>query len=85
MGQILKDIHIPDGILHQLQNSLRQDSEQFREETTAQRTRLEQRLSAVRRRMEQSYLDKLDGKISEEFWSAKHAEWQQEADGIALR
>jgi site-specific DNA recombinase len=66
------------------QNSIREDSKQIREETATQRGRLEQRLSAVRRRIEQSYLDKLDGKISEEFWSAKHSEWQQEADGIAL-
>ena len=46
--------------------------------------RLEQRLSAVRRRIDQAYLDKLDKKISEEFWSAKHAEWQEEADAVAL-
>ena len=84
LGQILKNIHIPDDILHQLQSSLREDSEQIREETTAQRTRLEQRRSALRRRIEQAYLDKLDGKISEEFWSAKHGEWQQEANGIGL-
>ena len=56
----------------------------MQEETAAQRTRLEQRLSAVRRRMEQAYLDKLDGKISEEFWAAKNAEWQEEANGIVL-
>jgi site-specific DNA recombinase len=84
LGQILKDIHIPDDVLSQLQNSIREDSKQIREENATQRGRLEQRLSAVRRRIDQSYLDKLDGKISEEFWSAKHAEWQQDADGIAL-
>jgi site-specific DNA recombinase len=84
LGQILKNIHIPEDILQQLQHSVKQDSKQMQEETAAPRTRLEQRLSAVRRRIDQSYLDKLDGKISEEFWSAKHAEWQQEADGIAL-
>jgi hypothetical protein len=38
----------------------------------------------VRRRIDQAYLDKLDGKISEEFWAQKNAEWQEEASGIAL-
>src|SRR5437867_3085991 len=79
LGQILKNIHIPDDLLHQLQNSLREDSKQVREETAAQRTRLEQCLSVVRRRMERAYVHKLDGKISE--GSAKHAEWQEEANG----
>ena len=84
LGQILKNIQIPDDILRQLQDSLKQDSKQIQEEVTAQQTRLEQRHSAVRRRMEQAYLDKLDGKISEQFWAARNAEWQEEADGIVL-
>ena len=84
LSQILKNIHIPDGILQHLQDSVKQDSKQMQQETAAQRTRLEQRLSAVRRRMDQAYLDKLDGKISEEFWAEKNAEWQEEANGIVL-
>ncbi|MGH9685311.1 MAG: hypothetical protein ACRD4S_17075 [Candidatus Acidiferrales bacterium] len=36
--------------------------------------RLRQRLSAVRHRIDQAYLDKLDGKINEEFWTRKSAE-----------
>jgi site-specific DNA recombinase len=83
LGQILKDIHIPDQILHELQGSMQKDSQQCREETIAQRTRLEQRLSAIRRRIEQAYLDKLDGKIPEDFWASKNAEWQQESDNVA--
>jgi hypothetical protein len=53
-------------------------------DSAAQQMRLEQRLSSIRHRIDQAYLDKLDGKISEEFWLAKHAEWQEEADGVAL-
>ena len=29
-------------------------------------------------RLEQAYVDRLDGKITEEFWEAKSAEWQEE-------
>jgi hypothetical protein len=35
---------------------------------------LQQRIAQVNRRMDQAYLDKLDGKISEEFWSRKSTE-----------
>jgi site-specific DNA recombinase len=84
LAQILKSIHIPDLVLQQLQDCLSQDSKQLREESAAQQMRLAQRLSAVRHRIDQAYLDKLDGKISEEFWLAKHAEWQEEADAVAL-
>jgi hypothetical protein len=47
-----------------------------------QRERLAQRLGQVHRRMDQAYQDKLDGKISEEFWMRKSAEWQAEENQI---
>jgi hypothetical protein len=46
--------------------------------------RLKQRLSAVRHRLDQAYLDKLDGKINEEFWTRKSAEWLAEEQQISL-
>ncbi len=36
------------------------------------------RLSGINCRMDLAYQDRLDGKISEEFWIKKSAEWQQE-------
>jgi site-specific DNA recombinase len=82
LGQILKDIHIPDDILEQLQNSLLNDKD--REETIRkqQGERLASRLTLVLRRMDQAYQDKLDGKISEEFWMRKSEEWQTEEKEI---
>jgi site-specific DNA recombinase len=84
LGQVLKNIHIPDDVLQQLQQSLAADSKTAGEETAVQRVRLEQRLGVIHRRMEQAYLDKLDGKISVEFWAARNSEWQEEADGVEL-
>ncbi len=40
------------------------------------------RLAQIQRRMDQAYQDKLDGKISEEFWTRKSAEWQVEETQI---
>src|SRR5439155_5604420 len=40
------------------------------------------RLPQLRRRLEQAYVDHLDGKITEEFWEAKSAEWQEEEQAL---
>jgi hypothetical protein len=74
----LEAIRIPDDVLAQLEESLLSDK--THEETLRKRQveRVEQRLTQLRRRMEQAYVDRLDGKITEEFWEAKSAEWQEE-------
>ena len=79
-----KNIHVPDAVLTQLEKSLLTDKD--REETIRrqQGERLQQRLSAVRRRLDQAYLDKLDGKITEEFWTRKSCVWQAEEQQILL-
>ncbi len=78
LGVVLKDIYIPDAILTRLRESLSHDQDQWLENATAQRNNAEQRLSAVRRRMDQAYQDKLDGNIPQEFWERKMLEWTEE-------
>jgi site-specific DNA recombinase len=34
------------------------------------------------KRLEQAYVDRLDGKITEEFWEAKSTEWQEEEQSL---
>jgi len=58
-------------VLAGLQESLTRDQEHVRNEITAQRNALQQRLSALRRRMDQAYQDKLEGKIPADFWERK--------------
>jgi site-specific DNA recombinase len=82
LGGVLKNIQIPDPILAQLQNSLLNDEGRTQEITKQQRERNAQRLSQVHRRMDQAYTDKVDGKISEEFWNRKSEEWQGEENQI---
>lgn len=36
----------------------------------------------MRRRLDHAYQDKLDGKISEEFWARKSSEWQTEEQQV---
>jgi site-specific DNA recombinase len=84
LGQLLKNIHIPDEILVQLRHSLLHDKDRTETQKKAEQERLKQRLAQVRHRIEQAYLDKLDGKISEEFWNAKSASWIQEEQQILM-
>ncbi len=84
LGQILKDIHIPDDILRVLEKSLLTDKGREEAIRKQQRERLQQRLASVRHRMDQAYTDKLDGRISEEFWTRKAIGWQAEEQQLLL-
>jgi site-specific DNA recombinase len=84
LGKVLQDIHIPDDVLAQLQNSLSDIEQRSQSERKQQMERLQQRLSSVRHRIDQAYMDKLDGKISEDFWQRKTGEWQLEEQQIMM-
>jgi site-specific DNA recombinase len=84
LGEILKNINIPDEVLVALQESLDRDDQRTRTETASHRAGLEKRLAAVRRRMDQGYQDKLDGKIPEDFWERKMSEWRAEEQQIQM-
>jgi len=84
LGETLKDIQIPDAILTQLKRSLLSDKGQQDTHRRQQRERLQQRLEVVRHRVEQAYMDKLDGKITEEFWARQSAQWEREEEQIHL-
>jgi site-specific DNA recombinase len=55
---------------------------QQRNRAAGERERLKHRLDEVQRRMDRAYTDKLDGKISEEFWQRKMIGWQAEENKI---
>ena len=84
LGGILKDIHIPDDVFVQLQKFLLTDKARQEQMQKQERQRLQQRLSSVRNRLDQAYQDKLDGKITEEFWDRKSTGWQAEEQQIQV-
>ena len=84
LGQVLKDIHIPDDVVAQLEKSLLHDKGRAESHLKAEKERLNIRLAQVRHRLEQAYLDKLDGKITESFWEAKSAEWSQDQETFLM-
>jgi hypothetical protein len=84
LGKVLQHIHIPDDVLAQLEKSWLTDKGRDEAIRKQQDERLRQRSSAVRHRLDQAYLDKLDGKIGEKFWTRKSAEWITEEQQISF-
>ncbi|MHB8527472.1 MAG: recombinase zinc ribbon domain-containing protein, partial [Candidatus Acidiferrales bacterium] len=82
LATTLRDIHIPDDVLLQLEKSLLNDKGREEAIRKEQGERWQRRLTAVRHRLDQAYLDKLDGKISEDFWNRKSVEWTSEEQQV---
>ena len=75
MGELLKQIYVPEMIARTIVDSLHTDRNQSERKRQQQIVALKQRLTALRTRMGQLYEDKLDGKITEEFWTHKQGEY----------
>jgi site-specific DNA recombinase len=78
LGNVLKDIYVPEAVARAIVDSLQADgnrAEAARQQRTAE---VEQRLATLRTRMDHMYEDKLDGKIDEEFWGRKMNEWREQ-------
>ena len=78
MGHVLRDVCIPEEVARRIGASLQQVHAQMRNQTEQERSRLERELDALQSRMDAAYTDKLDGKITPEFWQRKQADWQAE-------
>jgi site-specific DNA recombinase len=83
LGAVLENIRIPAEIAAQLNDSLQRDQERVQREFTARKERLEKDLDLTRRRQDQAYTDKLDGKITEEFWNRQMSELATNEQRIA--
>jgi site-specific DNA recombinase len=78
MGAILKDIYVPEGVAAKIVGSLGADIDRSERERKANVAALDQRLAAIRTRMDQVYEDKLDGKITPELWERKITEYRDQ-------
>ena len=71
LGGLLKDIHVPETVARTIVDSLQADSDRAEAARRQRIAEAQQRLAALRTRMDQMYEDKLDGKIDEEFLDAQ--------------
>jgi site-specific DNA recombinase len=84
LGEPLKGLQVPPEIVSRIVTMLREDQSQSAGRVNAERTRLESRLAAIRNRMDAAYMDKLDGKITEDFWERTTTDWRMEEQRIKI-
>ena len=85
LGHLLKDIYVPETVARTIVDSLQAytaRAESVRQQRTSE---AQQRLAALRTRMDQMYEDKLDGKIEEDFWARKMNEWREQERKLELQ
>ncbi len=78
----LQELHLNDDVMEFLTKALQQshqDEKRFHEEAL---TRLSAEHALFQNRLDQMYVDKLDGKIGESFYERKASEWRAEQDRI---
>lgn len=84
LGECLKHIHVPEAVVNSILSSLDGKRAIVEEAREGKIQRLNQRLADLKRRCRQAYQDKLDGKITEEFWTEQNASWQEEQGNVIL-
>jgi site-specific DNA recombinase len=84
LGEPLKGLQVPSEVVCQIVATLREDQKQAVGKVSSERTRLETRLTGIRNRMDAAYVDKLDGKIPEDFWERKMSEWRMEEQQVKM-
>jgi site-specific DNA recombinase len=78
LGEPLRGLQLGQGVISQIISALHVDRRGAAKRIKMRRSDLESRLTMIRDRMGKAYTDKLDGKISEEFWARRMNGWQLE-------
>ncbi len=85
LGQVLKDIYVPEGIASRIVGSLNANLDRSERERKTNLLVLQQRLATIRSRMDQIYEDKLDGKIDPGFWDRKQSEYREQERAVQVQ
>jgi site-specific DNA recombinase len=78
LGFVLADIRVPEHVAQRIVDTLNREQAHAGSRIAQRRAQLTKELSAIQRRMDAAYTDKLDGKVPEDFWQRKQSEWQAE-------
>lgn len=79
---VLRRLRFDDEVLELVSSSLREshvDEKRFHDEAV---TRLQAEYNRLQNRIDQMYLDKLDGRVTAEFFDQKSLEWRREQETI---
>ena len=73
---------IPDTILDDIKKALKEMQQLKNEYDDNSQEHILKQINVLKRRIDGLYSDKLDGKISEEFWQEKNTQWHKEKDTL---
>lgn len=84
-ASILDNLKITDEIQRMLLDGLRASMKDKIEFHNAQVSRVEKQIRVLQHRIDQSYMDKLDEKIKEDFWLEQNKKWLTEKENLTLQ
>ncbi|MFH0702102.1 MAG: recombinase family protein [bacterium] len=83
-GEVVKRINITDEHKEWIIKALKLSLEEEQEYNTERINSLQKQTATLRDRIKKIYIDKLDGKINEEFWINQHNEWTDQLEKIKI-
>ncbi len=84
LGGVIKDIKIPDDIAKWMYTMLESELKEMDKHRQSQHQATLKRIEVLKEHLNKAYVDKLDGKITEEFWNEMSQTWQAELVNLTL-
>jgi site-specific DNA recombinase len=85
LSEIVKAIEIDGRTQEWLNKALQHGLKDRAQKTASSREKLKARSNKLRSFVDKAYIDKLEGRISDEYWETKSSEWQSELSEIGIR
>lgn len=82
---MLKNISCPPEFVENVMNTLKNMLQGKEKYETNSLEEIQKKINVLKKRLNQLYIDKLDGTITEEFYFDKHEEWQAELDELRVQ
>ncbi len=82
---LLENIHVPEDIQQIVLNGVRESFKDKIEYHNNLVLQLEKQIRVLQNRIDQAYLDKLDQKITEEFWQSNTKKWINEKENLFIK
>ncbi len=82
---MLEDMYIPDDIQESILQGLRSSFKDKIEYRASLVDQLQKQIKLLQSRIDKTYIDKIDGKISEEYWATHTQDWANEKDILMIK
>lgn len=85
IASLLENITVPEDIQEMILKSMKESLKEKIEYHNACVEQIEKQIKILQRRIDQTYLDKIDGKISEDFWLEQNRKWLAEKENLSIK